>query len=66
MLFRSPATIIFEDEKVVAFKDQAPAAPVHFLVVPKDKKGLIKLSDIKEEQAALLGHMMIVAGKVAE
>lgn len=31
-----PADIIYEDDQVLAFKDIAPAAPVHFLVIPKN------------------------------
>lgn len=50
----------------MAFRDQAPVAPVHFLVVPRNKDGLITLSDMKEDQEKLLGHMMLVAGKVAD
>lgn len=61
-----PATILYEDDKVVAIKDQSPVAPVHFLVVPKNKEGLLTLSELKPPQAELLGHMMKVAGSVAE
>jgi histidine triad (HIT) family protein len=61
-----PATIIYEDDKALAFKDANPVAPVHFIVVPKNKEGLITLAEMKEQQANLLGHMMLVAGKVAE
>jgi histidine triad (HIT) family protein len=49
----------------LAFKDVAPVTPVHFLVIPKDKKGLTTLSKATDEHKELLGHLMVVAGKVA-
>jgi len=61
-----PATLIYEDDLTIAFKDANPIAPVHFLVVPKDKKGLTSLSVSGPQHAELLGHMMLVASKVAE
>ena len=38
------STILYEDDKCMAFKDVNPVAKVHFLVIPKDKMGLTKLS----------------------
>jgi len=49
----------------MAFKDANPVAKVHFLVIPKDKMGLTKLSKAAKEHWALLGHLMITASKVA-
>lgn len=46
-----PADIIYEDEQVLAFKDIAPAAPVHILVIPK--KGYISYHDFIEKSSAL-------------
>ena len=42
-----PADIIYEDDQVLAFKDIHPAAPVHFLVIPK--KHIPTLNDLTEE-----------------
>ena len=58
-----PAEIVFEDEQCLAFKDVNPQAPVHFLVIPK--KPIAKLSDAQQEDGALLGHLLLVASKVA-
>ena len=60
-----PADIVYEDDRVLAFKDINPQAPVHVLVIPK--KPIVKLSDMEEADESLMGHLMFVAGvKVAE
>lgn len=58
-----PANIVFEDDSVVAFKDISPAAPVHILIVPK--KTIATANDIENEDAHLIGQMVIVAKKIA-
>lgn len=58
-----PADILYEDEKVLAFKDINPQAPVHFLVIPK--KEIATTNDISEQDDALVGYMHRVAAKVA-
>ena len=58
-----PADIIYEDDQALAFRDINPQAPVHFLVIPK--KPIAKLSDALAEDQALLGHLLLVANKVA-
>ncbi|XP_041645945.1 histidine triad nucleotide-binding protein 1 [Cheilinus undulatus] len=59
-----PANFVYEDDKCVAFPDISPQAPTHILVVPK--KPIVSLSKAEEGDAALLGHLMIVAKKVAQ
>ncbi|KAM4729290.1 adenosine 5'-monophosphoramidase HINT1 [Anableps anableps] len=59
-----PVNLIYEDDQCVAFPDIAPQAPTHILVVPK--KPIVQLSQAEESDAALLGHMLIVAKKVAQ
>jgi len=59
-----PADIVYEDEISLAFKDINPQAPIHILIIPK--KPIEKLSDANIEDQALLGHLMLVAGKIAE
>jgi histidine triad (HIT) family protein len=59
-----PAAIVYEDEHCVAFKDINPAAPTHLLLVPR--KPIPKLSDATVEDQMLLGHLMLVASKLAE
>ncbi len=58
-----PADIVYEDEQCLAFRDINPKAPMHILVIPK--KVIPKLVDAVHEDDALLGHLMIVAAKVA-
>uniref|UniRef100_A0AAZ3NQU2 HIT domain-containing protein n=1 Tax=Oncorhynchus tshawytscha TaxID=74940 RepID=A0AAZ3NQU2_ONCTS len=50
--------------RCIAFHDVTPQAPTHFLVVPR--KPIVQLSKAEDSDAALLGHMMIVAKKCAE
>nr|XP_022309357.1 histidine triad nucleotide-binding protein 1-like [Crassostrea virginica] len=59
-----PCDFIYEDDKCVAFNDLSPQAPVHFLVIPK--KPISRLSEAEESDAQLLGHLMLVAKKVAK
>lgn len=59
-----PASIVYEDEQCVAFKDINPGAPVHVLLVPR--KAIPRLCDATAEDQALLGHLMLTAAKVAE
>ena len=58
-----PADIVYEDELCLAFKDVNPQAPVHLLLVPKQP--LDRLSNAKPEDQALLGHLLLAAGKIA-
>ncbi len=58
-----PADIVYEDEHCIAIKDIAPKAPVHLLVMPR--KPLPRIVDAEQEDKALLGHLMLVAGDLA-
>ena len=58
-----PADIVYEDESCLAFKDINPVAPIHILVIPK--KRIEKISDSNTEDRELLGHLFLVAGKIA-
>lgn len=58
-----PSDTVYRDELVTAFRDIAPAAPTHVLIVPN--KEIPTLNDAKAEDKALLGHMMLVAADVA-
>jgi len=58
-----PATIVNEDERCLAFRDTNPQAPTHVLLIPK--KEIPRLVDATEQDEALLGHLMLAAGKVA-
>ncbi|CAM9671796.1 unnamed protein product [Phaeothamnion confervicola] len=61
-----PATIIYDDETCLAFRDISPQAPTHFLVIPKHRDGLTQLSKATPAHEPLLGHLMYVAQLVAK
>lgn len=59
-----PSNKVYEDEKVIAFYDIAPEAPVHFLVIPKEH---IKCADeINESNSEIIAHIFEVIAKVAK
>jgi histidine triad (HIT) family protein len=58
-----PAAIVHEDDLCLAFRDIDPKAPQHVLIVPK--KIIPRLAAAEEADAPLLGHLLVVAGKVA-
>jgi len=58
-----PANIVYEDDLCLAFRDINPQAPTHVLLVPK--REIDRLSSATAEDQALLGHLMLAAGKVA-
>jgi histidine triad (HIT) family protein len=58
-----PADIVYEDEHCLAFRDINPQAPTHVLLVPK--KEIPRLADAEAGDAALMGHLLLAAGKVA-
>jgi len=58
-----PAKIVYDDRQVVAFEDINPQAPTHTLVISKSH--FATLNDVGAEEEGLLGHMMLVATRVA-
>ncbi len=58
-----PADIVYEDELCLAFRDVNPQAPTHVLLVPR--KEIDRLSSAGHDDQALLGHLMLAAGKIA-
>lgn len=58
-----PADIIFENERVLAFRDINPQAPVHVLVIPK--KAIPTVNDIRPEDQELIGELFTVAAQIA-
>jgi histidine triad (HIT) family protein len=58
-----PADIVFENERVLAFRDINPQAPVHVLVIPK--KPIPTVNDITTEDRALIGELFTVAAQIA-
>ncbi|KPQ37121.1 MAG: histidine triad (HIT) family protein [Phormidesmis priestleyi Ana] len=59
-----PADIVYEDELCLAFRDIAPQAPTHILVIPK--KPIPALSEAQEADKALLGHLLLAVGEIAQ
>lgn len=58
-----PASIVYEDDLALAFKDVNPQAPVHLLVIPKEP--IPQLAQAEPSHQALLGHLLLVAQRVA-
>lgn len=59
-----PAEVIYEDDKILAFPDINPAAPVHLLVIPK--KHIASLLELAPEDSALMGHLMMKIPEIAK
>ncbi|MEE7547123.1 histidine triad nucleotide-binding protein [Xanthomonas sp. Kuri4-1] len=59
-----PATIVYEDDAVLGFKDIAPQAPVHVLFVPKGET-IPTLDDVRPEQVVLVGRLALAAAEYA-
>ncbi|MEQ8464473.1 histidine triad nucleotide-binding protein [Coleofasciculus sp. E2-BRE-01] len=59
-----PADIVYEDDLVLAFKDVAPKAPVHILLIPKQP--IPQLAAAESHDHALMGHLLLTAKRVAE
>ena len=58
-----PGEILYEDDRCVALRDINPQAPTHVLVVPR--KPIPNLDALTEEDEPLVGHLFLVAQKVA-
>jgi histidine triad (HIT) family protein len=58
-----PADIVYEDGRCIAFRDINPQAPMHILVCPK--KVITMVSNAVPEDAELLGHLLLVAARIA-
>lgn len=61
-----PSTIVYEDERVLAFRDINPQAPVHVLVIPKLRDGLTQLGKAERSHEGILGSLLHAAKIVAE
>ncbi|MDZ7371797.1 MAG: histidine triad nucleotide-binding protein, partial [candidate division KSB1 bacterium] len=58
-----PADIVFEDEQLLAFRDIAPQAPKHILIIPK--RHIESVNDLRPEDAELAGKMVLLARDLA-
>ncbi|PWA89326.1 histidine triad (HIT) protein [Artemisia annua] len=61
-----PSSIVYEDEKVLAFRDINPQAPIHVLVIPKLRDGLTELGKAEPRHEDILGHLLHASKIVAE
>jgi len=59
-----PAEIVYEDEKVLVFKDIHPKAPLHLLIIPK--KHIHSINHLELRDKELMGELILVAQKIAK
>ena len=58
-----PSTKVYEDDKILAFRDIAPMAPTHILVIPKEH--IPSVDGITEENSPVVAHIFAVIPKIA-
>ena len=58
-----PADIIYEDDKVISFKDIHPKAPFHILIIPK--KHISSVNELEPEDKNLMGELLFTAKKIS-
>lgn len=59
-----PADIVYQDDLVTAFRDIAPQAPTHILIIPN--KIIPTVNDVAAEDEQVLGHLFVIAAKIAK
>lgn len=59
-----PASVVFEDDEIMAFHDLNPQAPKHVLLIPKQH--ISTLNDTNDEHQSLLGKLMLRATEIAQ
>tara|TARA_B100000700_G_scaffold128646_1_gene144144 strand:+ start:196 stop:540 length:345 start_codon:yes stop_codon:yes gene_type:complete len=59
-----PSDIVYEDSEVLAFRDIAPQAPTHILIIPK--KNIPTVNDLEKGDADIIGKLVLVASKIAK
>ena len=58
-----PADIVYEDDLCLCFRDIAPQAPVHLLLIPK--KPIVRIAESASDDQELLGHLLLRVGDIA-
>ncbi|MEG6614837.1 histidine triad nucleotide-binding protein [Peptococcaceae bacterium 1198_IL3148] len=58
-----PSEVVYQDERILAFKDINPEAPTHILIIPK--KHIPTLLDLQPEDSDIIGHIVLTANKLA-
>ncbi|XP_074585773.1 14 kDa zinc-binding protein-like [Curcuma longa] len=61
-----PAKVVYEDDKVLAFRDVSPQAPKHIVIIPKLKDGLTGISKAEERHTEILGYLLYVTKLIAK
>ena len=59
-----PATIVFENDEMIAFRDIGPQAPIHILIVPK--RPIPNMNALNEDDSALVGRLILCAAEIAK
>jgi histidine triad (HIT) family protein len=59
-----PATIVYSDNRIIAFKDIEPQAPHHIIIIPR--KHFSTIQDLSNDDANLIGNITLVANQIAE
>ena len=59
-----PSDTVYQDEEIIAFRDINPKAPVHIIIIPR--RHIAALSDLSEDDSALVGRMVAAANKLAK
>lgn len=59
-----PSSKVYEDEEILAFKDIAPAAPIHILVIPK--KHIPSLAEMKDGEEEIISKIYKIINEIAE
>lgn len=59
-----PSHIVYEDDKILAFKDVNPQAPVHVLLIPKEH--IASANDLTSDHIDLVGHIFLVAKELSK
>lgn len=59
-----PSDVVYQDEKFLAFRDIAPQAPTHILIIPKTH--IVSSAELSERQPELAGYLMLIAKNLAE
>jgi histidine triad (HIT) family protein len=59
-----PSDVVYQDGDFFAFRDVNPQAPIHILLIPK--KHILSIADVKDDEAELVGRMLMTAAKIAK
>ena len=59
-----PCKMVYEDDKVIAFKDISPEAPIHVIIIPRQH--IVNLNLLKQDEVEIIGHIFMVAKKIVK